>query len=113
MLPFVGIPLFGSMASFVGFWYMAAYRDMEFQPAIVATVSFVFLAMGLLGITYSVLSASWDDDREGSTFGADEFSKNMESLREGLSRTKENALLRERMAGMSDEEIKRIVDSDK
>ena len=65
------------------------------------------------GITYSVLSASWDDDREGSTFGADEFSKNMESLREGLSRTKENALLRERMAGMSDEEIKRIVDSDK
>lgn len=48
MLPFVGIPLFGSMASFVGFWYMAAYRDMEFQPAIVATVSFVFLAMGLL-----------------------------------------------------------------
>jgi hypothetical protein len=36
------------MASFVGFWYMATYRDMEFQPAIVATVSFVFLAMGLL-----------------------------------------------------------------
>lgn len=48
MLPFVGLPLFGSMASFVGFWYMATYRDMEFQPAIVATVSFVFLAMGLL-----------------------------------------------------------------
>jgi hypothetical protein len=48
MLPFVGLPLFGSMASFVGFWYMATYRDMEFQPAIVATVSFVFLAVGLL-----------------------------------------------------------------
>ena len=65
------------------------------------------------GITYSVLSASWDDDREGSTFGADEFSKNVESLREGLSRTKENVLLRERMAGMSDDEIKRIVESEK
>lgn len=48
MLPFVGIPLFGSTASFVGFWYLAAYRDVEFQPAIVATVSFVFLAVGLL-----------------------------------------------------------------
>jgi hypothetical protein len=53
MLPFVGLPLFGSMASFVGFWYMATYRDMEFQPAIVATVSFVFLAMGLLVSAYS------------------------------------------------------------
>jgi hypothetical protein len=65
------------------------------------------------GITYSVLSASWDDDREGSTFGADEFSKNVESLREGLSRTKENALLRERMAGMSEEEIRRAMENDK
>ena len=48
MVPFVGIPLFGSFASFIGFWYLAAYKDMEFQPAIVATTSFVFLAMGLL-----------------------------------------------------------------
>ncbi|KAL3807078.1 hypothetical protein ACHAXA_011012 [Cyclostephanos tholiformis] len=48
MLPFVGIPLFGSVGSFVGFWYMATYGDMEFQPAIVATTSFVFLAIGLL-----------------------------------------------------------------
>lgn len=48
MLPFVGVPLLGSMASFVGFWYMATYRGMEFQPAVVATVSFVFLAVGLL-----------------------------------------------------------------
>jgi hypothetical protein len=48
MLPFVGIPLFGSFASFIGFWYMATYKDMEFQPAIVATTSFVFLAIGLM-----------------------------------------------------------------
>lgn len=48
MLPFVGIPLFGSFASFVGFWYLATYKDVEFQPAIVATTSFVFLAIGLL-----------------------------------------------------------------
>jgi hypothetical protein len=41
MFPFVGLPLIGSMASFVGFWYMATYKDMEFQPAIVASVSFV------------------------------------------------------------------------
>lgn len=110
MLPFVGIPLFGSSASFIGFWYLAVYKDMEFQPALVATTSFVFLAVGLLGITYSVLSASWDDDREGSGLGVDEFQKNMSSLKEGLSRTKENTLLREKMAGLSEEEIQRAID---
>ena len=110
MLPFVGIPLFGSFASFIGFWYMAVYRDMEFQPALVATTSFVFLAIGLLGITYSMLSASWDDDREGSGLGLDEFQTNVGNLKEGLARTKENALLREKMAGLSEDEIQRAID---
>ena len=48
MLPFVGIPLFGSFASFIGFWYLATYKDQEFQPAIVATTSIGFLVVGLL-----------------------------------------------------------------
>lgn len=110
MLPFVGIPLFVSFASFIGFWYLAVYKDIEFQPALVATTSFVFLAVGLLGITYSVLSASWDDDRDGSGLGVDEFNKNIGSLKEGLSRTKENAILREKMAGLSEDEIQRAID---
>ncbi|KAG7344235.1 DUF3464 domain containing protein [Nitzschia inconspicua] len=97
MLPFVGIPLFGSMASFVGFWYMATYRDMEFQPVLVATTSLVLLAVGIVGITYSIMSASWDDDREGSFLGADEFSQNLENIKTGLSRSRENAILRDKM----------------
>lgn len=48
MLPFVGIPLFGAMGSFVGFWYMATYRDMEFQPALVATATVALLVFGLV-----------------------------------------------------------------
>ena len=56
------------------------------------------------------MSASWDDDREGSGLGLDEFQKNVDSLKEGLSRSKENALLRERMAGLSEEEIQRAID---
>jgi hypothetical protein len=48
MLPFVGLPLFGAMGSFVGFWYMATYRDQEFQPALVAAVSIGLLAIGLV-----------------------------------------------------------------
>ena len=48
MLPFVGIPLFGSIATFVGFWYMATYQDMEFQPVLVAGSTIAFLAIGLV-----------------------------------------------------------------
>lgn len=57
------------------------------------------------------MSASWDDDREGEGgLGIDEFNKNVGNLREGLSRTKENALLREKMAGLSETEIQRAID---
>jgi hypothetical protein len=105
MLPFVGIPLFGSMTTFVGFWYMAAYRDMEYQPALVAASTIVVLAVGLVGITYSIMSTSWDTDREGSGLGLDEFSKNLGNIKEGLSRSKQNQILRDRMYEYSPEEI--------
>ena len=48
MLPFVGIPLLGGMGAFVGFWYMATYRDMEFQPVLVAGTTIALLAVGLI-----------------------------------------------------------------
>jgi uncharacterized membrane protein len=44
MLPFVGVPLFLGLASFVGFWYMATYKDLEFQP----TTTIVILATSLV-----------------------------------------------------------------
>lgn len=57
------------------------------------------------GITYSVLSASWDPDREGSVLGAAEFRRNLGSIQEGLRRSRDNALLREKLAGLSPVEI--------
>ncbi len=48
MLPFVGIPLFGVMGTFVLFWYLATYRNMEFQPAMVAFSTIAVLVVSLL-----------------------------------------------------------------
>jgi len=48
MLPFVGVPLFLSMGSFVAFWYFATYKNVEFQPGMVAGVSAGLLVVGLL-----------------------------------------------------------------
>lgn len=109
MLPFVGIPLFGLMGTFVTFWYLATYKNYEFQPALVAFSTIGILAVGLIGITYSVMSASWDDDVEGSALGFDEFKKNFGSIQGGLKRTRENAILREKMAGLPDAEIDQAI----
>ena len=48
MLPFVGLPLFLGMGSFVFFWYMATYQNMEYQPALVAATTIALLVVGLL-----------------------------------------------------------------
>lgn len=105
MIPFVGLPLFGGMGLFVAFWYFATYRDVEFQPAIVAASTIALLVVGLLGITYSLMSASWDDDRDGSALGFDELSKNVDSIKSGLGRSRENAKIRDRARLLTDEEI--------
>ena len=109
MLPFVGIPLLGGMGSFVAFWYLATYKNQEFQPALVAFSTIAVLGLGLVGITYSLMSASWDPDREGSFWGFDEFTKNVDNLRGGLQRSRENTIIREKMAGMSEEEIEAAI----
>jgi hypothetical protein len=105
MLPFVGIPLFGVMGTFVTFWYLATYKNYEFQPALVAFSTIGILGLGLLGITYSVMSASWDVEEEGSALGWEEFQKNLNSIQDGLKRTRENAILREKMSSLPSEEI--------
>ena len=69
------------------------------------------LGVGLVGITFSVMSASWDDDEEGSALGFDEFKTNFDSIKGGLKRTKQNAILREKMAGLPDAEIDQAIAS--
>jgi len=109
MLPFVGVPLFGVMGAFITFWYLATYKNYEFQPALVAFSTIGILGAGLLGITYSVMSASWDENEDGSALGVDEFKKNLGSIKDGLKRTRENAILREKMSSLPDQEIEQAI----
>lgn len=109
MLPFVGIPLFGSMGAFVAFWYYATYKNVQFETGLVAITTIAFLVIGLVGITYSVMSASWDPDREGTGLGFGEFSNNFDSIKDGLKRSRENLVVRDQMAGMAEEDIQRAI----
>lgn len=60
MLPFVGLPLFGGMAAFVAFWYLATYKNMDFEPSMVAASTIGILVVGLLvRVVYSAMSITY------------------------------------------------------
>lgn len=61
------------------------------------------------GITYSVMSASWDPDREGSFIGWEEFQLNLQNVRDGLRRSRSNAILREKMSSLSPNEVQQAL----
>ena len=55
------------------------------------------------------MSASWDPEKEGSLVGFDEFKTNLGNIQDGLKRTRENAILREKMAGLPEVEIEQAI----
>ena len=57
MLPFVGLPLFGGMAAFVGFWYMSTYKGVTYEPSVVASTTIALMVAGLL-VCFSFCSIS-------------------------------------------------------
>ncbi len=57
------------------------------------------------------MSASWDPEKEGSLVGFDEFKTNLGNIQDGLKRTRENAILRDKMAGMPEAEIQQAINS--
>jgi Photosynthesis affected mutant 68 len=48
MLPFVGVPFFGGMGTFITFWYLSTYKNYEFEPSLVAASTIGLLVIGLL-----------------------------------------------------------------
>ena len=55
------------------------------------------------------MSASWDPENEGSLIGFDEFKTNLGNIQDGLKRTRENAILREKMAGLPEAEVEQAI----
>jgi len=105
MVPFVGIPMTLAVGSFGFFYYMARFKDQVYPTILVATVTVGFLAVGLLGITYSLFSTNWDgSDTPSEGLGVVEFNKNIGNVKQGLSRARENAMLRDKMDEMENEE---------
>lgn len=91
---FFGIPVFGGLAIFVIAFFISKKYDLVVPPTIIAYATQVPFVLGLVGISYAILSSSWDEE-PGSALGIDEFKTNWQRVQDGLKRTQENAKLKE------------------
>ena len=92
---FFGIPVFGGLAIFVGAYFYGKSTDTVIQPSVIAYATQAPFVLGLIGITYGIMSASWEPENDGSLLGIDEFKINLQRVRDGLKRTSETAALKD------------------
>ncbi len=84
MAVFAGVPTALGMSSFAIAYILLSRNIVEFPNIVVLFVSLGFFGLGTLGLSYGVLSASWQEDLEGSLLGVSEFSVNFRRLVQGL-----------------------------
>ncbi|XP_076907874.1 protein PAM68, chloroplastic-like [Bidens hawaiensis] len=72
----VGIPLFMGLLFFPFFYYLKVGLKIDVPTWVPFIVSFVFFGTALLGVSYGIVSTSWDPMREGSLLGWNEAQKN-------------------------------------
>lgn len=84
MFVFAGVPTFLGILVFPIAYSLIKYGGVDLPHVAVILVSMGFLGLGVLGITYGGLSASWDLGRKGSLLGIAEAKINFQRLKEGL-----------------------------
>ena len=78
---FSGIPMVLGFTTGPTYYYFAKINTQEWlEPWMFFAASTATFGLAFLGITYGVLSASWDPSREGSALGVDEFKMNIPIL---------------------------------
>jgi hypothetical protein len=76
MMAFSGIPTVLGMMTFVVSYFIVKNHLFKLPNSAVLLVSLGFFGLGVLGLTYGVLSASWDEDRAGTWLGLEDFKLN-------------------------------------
>ena len=76
MAIFCGVPSFLAIATFVVSYYIVSHHLMDLPTSAVLLVSLGFFGLGVLGLSYGLFSASWEDE-PGSLLGASEFRINL------------------------------------
>lgn len=72
-----GIPTALGMSSFFISYFLIKNVGLMLPNVAVVLVSMGFFGLGVLGLSYGVLSASWDEDIPGTVLGWQEFTTNL------------------------------------
>ena len=75
-----GIPTFLGMGVFILSYFLIIKGITDVPPSVTLTSSAVFFLVGLLGLSYGILSASWEDS-PGSILGLENIRPNITKLR--------------------------------
>lgn len=82
ILAFSGVPIACGIALLPAFYYVKKVAGIDLPTWVVYAVQSFAWGGGLAGISYGILSSSWDPEREGTLLGGDEFRANLGALLE-------------------------------
>lgn len=80
MIIFSGIPTFMGISSFLVFYLIVSQGWFHVPHTAVLLVSMGLFGLGVLGLSYGILSTSWDEERLASWWGWEEFTLNFRRL---------------------------------
>ncbi len=84
-----GIPTVLGILTLVVSYLLIIYADIKLPPLLVLLVNMGLFGLGVLGITYGVLSASWEEQRTGTLLGWGEFTTNFGRMVAGWRETRQ------------------------
>ncbi len=77
---FCGVPTGLGLTTFIVSYILVSKHIFNLPTSAVVLLSMLFLGIGVLGLSYGAISASWDEGRIGSWWGGEEFKKNFGHL---------------------------------
>ena len=84
-----GIPSIMGMGVFVGSYFLVSRQIMDVPPGITLLGSGGFFLLGLGGLSYGVLSASWEQNA-GTFLGLEHIKPNIQRMRESIRAQKQS-----------------------
>lgn len=91
MALFCGVPTMLGISTFIVSYVVVTQELFKLPPTAVLLVSLGFFGLGVVGLSYGVLSASWDEDSVGSRLGWGEFRLNFGRMTEAWRSSKKSS----------------------
>ena len=84
---FTGLPTVAGMGVFVGSYLLITQGVADIAPGLTLATSGGFFLLGLVGLSFGVLSSSWEPD-PGSVLGFENLRPNLQRMRETIRASK-------------------------